>query len=481
MVRMDYVVSQQNYVNPASVIFAMITFITSAVGGTIILLSENAGIYTSLFVLPFCYGLISFMALIYLGGNILKSVVSVLIFGGYFIKMVLTPCLFALGGYESFLGSCVTNQGINKAIIYMCLETAVVLGLAAYLGKRAHKEQETKINFPQYNTKVFNFVVGLLFLFLITAYIAIPVISEIYIFLPFADFNEIAEIQWDNETIIARGSIKRYIYSLFCFIWPVFRIIMPSLMITHFYKKYGMQTKGLICSFLCLILPAILLGGDNIAPFFGIFVGIIVINKLYKKKARTYLIVIGFVALILLGVVFASKVTLMSEWKGATGISVIAQMFHNYFPGFDNYAVMFDMQQDNKSTTLFFDLYYAIPFRETLFGLKGEYIQEIFLNYTKTGGQIVPFMGQLTYYVGPFALMLIVLVVRFAYSMEYKSRLSDNFWMYFICMYVSVYTAMALSTYSVSIYISGIVNVVLPVYIIIKLIEKKRGQQIGEK
>lgn len=481
MVSMERDVSERTRVGLTSVIIAISLLLFSVLSSCYIILSANAGKYNLLFMLPLCYGLISFFAILHIGNCFFRSMVSVLIFGGYFVRMVLTPFLFALGEYESFLGSCVTKYGITNAVIYMCFETVVVLGMAAYLGKHVgEKKNEIKMNFLQYNTRVFNFIIISLFLFLIIAYISIPAISDIYIFLPFANFNEISEIRWDNETIVARGSIERYVYSLFCFLWPVFRIIIPSLMISHFYRKYGVRKKGMFCSFLCLILPAILLGGDNIAPFIGIFIGIIVINKLYGKQARKFLTSIGIVAVILLGIVIASKISSMTAWKGATGISVIAQMLHNYFPGFDNMAVMFDMSQNNKLITLFYDLYYAIPFKETLFGLHGEYIQDVFLNYTGTGGQIVPFAGQLYYYFGPLSLVFLVFFVRLAYKMEYKSRQTDNFWLYFIYMYISVSTAMSLSIYSVSIYIRGLVNVVLPAYLIIMLI-KKRGRKQLEK
>ena len=476
---MDYTVLPYKRIKATGLLFGTIVLLIGVFCGIAILLLDDVGIYDLLFILPFCYGMVSFIAMSFIGGRIWKSIVSILLFGGYFIKMVVTPFLFAMGGYESFLGSCVTEKGIIAAIIYMCLETITVLGLAGYLGRKVNQKFDVKINFPQYNTKVFNWAVCLLFLFLLVAYIAIPAISEIYIFLPFADFSEIAEIRWDNETIVGRGSIERYMYSLFGFLWPVFRMIMPSLLISRSCKKYGTRTGGMFLSFLCLLLPAILLGGDNIAPFIGIFIGIIVIYKLYGKKSVKYLVLAGFFAVGILAIVMLSKLSLMSDWRGATGVSVVAQMIHNYFPGFDNMAVVFDMAQENKLNTLFFDLYYAIPFKETLFGLRGDYIQDLFETYTETGGQIIPFMGQLAYYLGPLSPFILALFVGFAYKMERKAKRSDNFWRYFIYMYISVSTAMSLSIYSVSVYIRDLVNVVLPIYLIIKLIERRRGALNG--
>lgn len=474
------VVSHNKDSNVRDVILAMTMFTVCAVCGIIIALQDNVEVYRLLYLLPFCYGIVAFFALTLRGSYILKSMVSIFLFGGYFIKMVATPTLFAIGGYKSFYSVSMSEKSMDKALLIMCLETVVIFCLMTYYVKQSigHKENELKLK--EYNTRMFNIIVALVFVFLVATYMLIPAISEIYIFLPLADFSEVAEIRWDNETIVARGSMDRYLYSLFCFMWPIFRIIMPSLMITYFYKKLGTRSLGMFMSFLCLILPAILLGGDNIAPFIGILIGVIVINKLYKKKARKYLFVVGIFAAVLLGVVVSSKIELLSKWRGATGVSVFAQMLHNYFPGFDNLAAVFEMSQENKLETLFFDLYYAIPFKETLFGLHGDYIQDIFESYTRTSAQIIPFIGQLSYYLGAFSIVGIVFFVRLAYKMEIHSRQTDNFWKYFICMYLSVNTSIALSIYSLSIYFRGIVNVILPVYIIIKFVEKKRGNRVGK-
>lgn len=441
-----------------------------------ILSTKNAGIYSPLYLLPLCFGLISFFVFLLAGDQILRNMVSLLLVGGYFVKMVLTPFVFAWGDYESFLGASVTKAGIDRAILLMCAETFLVLCMVCHHGRRAEQMTVTEINFPQYNTKVFNAIVGLLFIFLIVAYATVPAISEIYYFLPLADFHELAKIRWDDETIVDRESFQRYIYSLFGYLWPVFRTIMPALMISHFYKKYGLQTKGMILSFACLMLPATLLGGDNIAPFIGVLIGVIVIYKLYKEKARKLLFFISILATVLLWFIVESKMELLTTWKGATGVSVFAQMLHNYFPGFDNLAVVFEMSKENKLSTLFYDVYYTIPFKETLFGFKGEYIQDLFLQYTGTDGQIVPFVGQLAYYLGPLSVVVTGLIVQLAFKAEQKSKRSDNFWEYFIFMYLSVYTAISLSIYSVSIYLRGLVNVVLPAYIIIKFVGRKRSK-----
>ena len=294
------------------------------------------------------------------------------------------------------------------------------------------------------------------------------------------DFSRISKLVWDNETIVARGSIERYVYSLFCFVWPIFRMVIPALLITSIYQKHNASKFSLFLAFGCLIVPALLLGGDNIAPFIGMFVAMMVIIKFYGRRTYKYLVVAAVCVCVPRGIVINSKIVAMTQWRGATGIAVFAQMLHNYFPGFDNMAVIFELGQENMLSTLFFDMYYAIPFRNTLFGLEGKYIQDLFREYTLTGGQIVPFTGQMAYYLGYGAVFITGFFVILAYKAEYKSKITDNFWQYFVNMYFSFYTAMAICIYSFSIYLSGLINVVLPIWIISKTVKRYSLRKVKE-
>ena len=253
------------------------------------------------------------------------------------------------------------------------------------------------------------------------------------------------------------------------------------MLIARFYRRYKNSRFGLALSLCCLVLPFLLLSGDNIAPFIGIIVGVIVIHKLYGRRSLFPITIIGTVTAILLFIVMQSKLVLMESWRGATGVALLAQMFHNYVPGFENFAATLELPKDEVFSTLFYDLYYTIPFKNTLFGLEGEYIQDIYEQYTLTGGQIVPFTGQLTYYLGILAIPIVALFVKLAYNLEKKSKETSNFWFYFFYMYFSLFTALSLSIYSVSIYLRGLVNVVLPVYIIMKVSGIKNARKSGFK
>ena len=105
----------------------LLTLISFVCSYAIILHSKGTDeIYEFLFLLPLCYGITSCVSIFLSTNKVFSSIVSIIIIGGYFIKMVITPLCFALGGHKSFIDGYVTEQAINEAIWLMCLETIVV-------------------------------------------------------------------------------------------------------------------------------------------------------------------------------------------------------------------------------------------------------------------------------------------------------------------------------------------------------------------
>ena len=93
-----------------------------------------------------------------------------------------------------------------------------------------------------------------------------------------------------------------------------------------------------------------------------------------------------------------AKISSLSRWRGKwPRVAIIAQFLNAYLPGFDNMAALLSMENVSKLKTLFFDIYYAIPFKNTLFGLKGENLNDLFNIYVDTGGQIISFGSQIAH------------------------------------------------------------------------------------
>lgn len=442
---------------------------------------NSTDLYRMIIILPFTFAFCSiFTPSIY--RCLLRSPVTLLIVCGYFIRMVIAPTLFCIGNYTSFFPGIIIKENLSKAVVLLCLENLTVFLVSFfYSSKILSQEKSVDLEPEKYNSRVLAFIIVVVITFLSYAYITIPAISTIYYFLPTIKLNELASIKWDNEIIVPRGSITRYLYSLFIFLWPIVRVILPALCISQVYKKYRYRRIGLLLSLSCLFVPSILLGGDNVAPFFGAFLGILVIYRLYRERSKRAIFIIGVIFGLAFLVIISSKMLSFSAWKGATGIANVAQTINAYFPGFENMAVGFAIPSDEKLKTAFFDLYYAIPFRESLFGLQGKYLADLFAEVSSTGGQIVPWGFQIAYYFSIFMSPIITsFFIKVAYKAEIRSNKSNNFWKYYVNMYTSVFLAIAISVYSFSIFFREYVNIILPL-MILSWVGNKRKNTINNK
>lgn len=458
--------------SPLSIFFSIVSLFA---GIFMVLYTKGYSIYSCSCFLPFCFGFISFTAG-YVYRNLSKSPVSIFLLGGYFLRMVIHPFLFCIGGYVSFYNINISSQNVIKAVVLLSLENIIVFIVANYYSRiNINSNNQSEIAPEQYNTRMIGLLLALLGLFLLYAYNAIPSIKSIYFFLPTADYSKLTSINWDNETIVARGSITRYIYTLFMFIWPIVRSILPAFCISQIYSRHGKSPKAIAISMLCLLIPSIFLGGDNIAPFMGAVYGLLVMHRLYGDSINK---IIG-ITCIVFGTAFftilSAKITAFQSWRGANGISSIAQIINAYFPGYENTAIGFSIDDRNKLHTFFYDIYYGIPFKETLFGLSGDNLTTLYTKTSQTGGQIVPWGYQLAHYVSIIGSPIITaLFVSYAYRSESYSKNTNDFWQYYKKMYISVLTALSISIYSFSIYFRSYLNVLLPVMLIIWFGNKKK-------
>lgn len=450
--------------------------ITSTVIGILIIVSmfvvfqfvfdmmNKTNTYEMLWLLPFSFVLGGLLAL---ASSHKDSFIFLILVCGFFIKLVLTPLFFALGNYESFYSSDLISGYIDKAIVFLGVEFIIIVFLTFFVpAQKIGVTQKTRcLNFSNNNGLLF--VTLSLCFFLIFAWFYVPELQEIYYPFYKVDFSDVANIRWDNETIVARGGLKRYVYSLFMFIWPLVRILLPNLLIYKIYAKFGNKKLSLLCSLICLLIPFMILGGDNIAPFMGMLFGLLSIYKLYGRKAIPAMFLLGVGAVLIVTSVFISKMELYTVWRGAKGISVFAQILYSYFPSFDNVALIMGMDVGDKLETLFFDIYSGIPFVNTIFGLDGIRLSDLFAVHARTNGQIEEWGSSIGYYFSYFLSPIISgLFFNLLLKIEMLSRRTQSYWKYFVTSFITVYSAMSMHIYSMSIYCRLIFNIFIPIIII---------------
>lgn len=440
----------------------------------IILFNQNEN-YGLLFLLPLSFLACNLFAF-FLHDRLYRSIPVLIIIASYFTRMVVTPLLFSLGNYQSFYNIIIPGSAMDKACLFMAYEYSIILFTCTFILSRKSLNYTLlqQINISRYNTRKLTLAISLLCLFLVFAYFFVPAISTIYKPIFSTTLSQSTNISWDNEAIVARGGIERYIYSLFTFLWPVTRLLLPSMLIAQIYKRHKVSKKSVFYSTFALLIPFFILSSDNIGPFISVVIALLIIQRLYEDKARPLFFTGSLVLLIALSVVVLAKIESLMAWRGGSGVSILAQMLNAYFPGFENVAITGMIANNNKWNTLFFDLYYAIPFKETLIGLKPVYLQNLFRLTSNTGGQIIPFTSQIAHYCSlALAPFITAFFVRLAINLEQKSKQSDNYWEMFLYTYISILTAMSINNYSFTIYFGALINIALPIKIIMVIARYK--------
>lgn len=450
--------------------FQLSVFFFSCLCGMLVLLfAETNKVYWSIQTLPFVYAITTlFLRKMYV--HVFRSLVTISLLGGFFVQLVLTPVLFAIGGYVSFFGNIATEEGVFYAVVLLSLECFIVLLVANYYVSSTQKYGITEVFIDKSSIGRLNVVVVSLVSFLVFAYFFVPEIQTIYIpFFKYVDFNQLVGINWDNETIVERGGLRRYIYSLFVYFWPIVRMLLQGYLIVLIYDSSfrGLIKRGLVI--ITLLIPSLLLSRDNIAPIIGIIFGMLLNFRIYGKKILLLFCSIMCCGFVLISMMFVSKIVALGNWHGSGGLGSIAYTFQAYFPGFDNIAMVMQVEDSNKFESFFFDIYSVIPFKETLFGLHGDTLYDLMTYIAGKSVQIVPWCANLAYYFTiPGAIFITAWLVKSVYVMEKNFYVTSNFWMAYIYLGLIILLSMGIFTYNPVIVLRSIVNVWLPIFVILK-------------
>lgn len=433
--------------------------------------------YWYIFLLPLTFSIVNvFSSRLY--KRMLNSPVTMILIIFYFIRFCVSPFLFALGGYVSFYPVSFSKGSFFYAIAIMCFELITVFFVA---NKYIDRTVGSKTVFFRQGTSSGSthmfLITFLLLLFVLISYFTVAEIQQVNQFIFNVKWETLSSINYDNETIVARGSIGRYIFSLWSFLWPILRIIIAPLFISFFYNKISRKSISIVLSTGSLVLPCLFIGTDNIAPFIGIALGAITIRHLYGKKANFIIAICLVVATVLIGIVVSSKMIEFQLWRGASGTSLVAQLLNAYFPGIENGALTLDLPKNNYFEHLFFDFYYAVPFKETLFGFSGTRLNDLFNSFVNVKGTIVPFVFQISYYfTGLGGCFVVGVFIRLAYKLEKKAKESNAFWYYYISTYASFLIITSISIYSFSIFFRNVLCIYVPLRVIV-FISKKRNSR----
>lgn len=453
--------------------------VMSLITCAIILMSNAPYGYRNMAFLPLSFLFVSVMySRLYL--EIHKNIAVLLILVGYFIRDVATPLALALGNYTTVFPK-LSSENINTAIFLMMYEVVIVFtGIHLYLLFKRRSKGTIRIadSFAAqtWSYRSFNAVLLLCVLFCIGVFLYIPEIGGLYKPI-FGNSQGIASINYTADQIALRGSLRRVLFTLFTYVLSFIRYVIPAYFIYVIYKKKGDSLKGIILSVPFLVLPFLVVGTTNIEPFLGLLLNMVLVKRLYPRNSqhltRAFLILGGSLVIS----IFGAKMHLIGQSTGNSGFESLSEVLCAYFPGVGNAAATYNIVDINPLKTLFYDFYSTIPFRGSLFGLAGVSLAGLFNESNGIGGNIIPCVSYAEHYLG-FAIAPLVPMSMAVLSLVMHDRAenTNEYWQYFYFVFAMIFLAIAPNMYNSVIYLSWAFGVFLPLLVLTKFIERRRGK-----
>lgn len=448
----------------------LLGFITSL----ILLINQNVPYaYQNLFMLPLIQTILLFLDFTVLYNRKLPSfIISI----SFCIRNIVTPFVMSFGNYIGEFENVSLNT-INEGLLLMIVETIVVwifLFLSDFK-KRNNEENEIKV-FNLDNKKML-ITLSAMFLYIILVFIFIPSALKTY--------SNIFNSEGFHTDVVSQEEIGvtgllRVFYTLFTLIVPLFISILSLTIINYLASKYSKAKIKFIYLFLLVLtscLPVLAMNGSDGFTLITIIVNVIYICYRLPIIRKKIIVFSGLMVSI-----FALLI-IYNRWGDSSQSSTtltLSSLLQAYFPGVGNFSGVFNVSLTDKEKSLFFDVYYMIPFRQTIFGITGDYRSVI--EYTKVNNaisQILPCCGQAFLYIGYLSPIVSCLFVALGQHF-FKRAMNFNNEMKYYYLFLTFYSCLIPVMYNVTIFGSWFLSFFILLKIILRLSSSKNKQGVDK-
>lgn len=429
--------------------------------------------YAWLFLLPLSFAIQSIVfnrVYKYLINNLVVMIVLCV----YFVRNVISPLVLRLSGYYSIVVAN-SESSVICAIVLMIFETTCVFALLYVECKRiATCTVPEKSNFiiKQKSNIFFAFALSLILMFMIISWFTVPEIKHNYITFFNDDVVTLNTIALNEG--VERGGVQRIMLTMFLLLFKIIRIILPTAILIFIKNKFPVKGLGLLISYLVISLQMLMISGNTMDAFIAMVVLFIVLLKLYPKNKKGMLVTGGSGILLVLILLIVGKGNSIAKTNN------LSAFLQAYFPGVCNLAGVFDIPKGlDKVSSLLADIYTTMPFRNSLFNYEASFkTVEIFNIFNSVRGQIIPFIGEAYYYIGLFAPIVPLLIIKIAFIYDKKAKNASNIYEYVTYVYIAIYFSCSTVLYHITILGSYVLSVMIPMLLIIALAHRKNSRGI---
>lgn len=435
--------------------------------------------YKNIAFLPIVFFLCSVIFVV-IYKKLLKNVGLLCLHCLMYIRLVVTPFLMTLAGYNSNFTK-ISENNINNAITLMCYECVTVYFVLAFLVMRSsERDKNLKVIKSEYTLQfrrpnlIFQVIVSAMSFYCVVVWLFIPTCRDLYktVF----EFSDVAftsaEYIISNENV---GSLTRSLQTLFKVFFDIVRIVVPMSILIYFKRRGENPIISIVIGMGFAFLQLFFISQTTARAVLCAFLIIYFLSKLYPEYAKKIIWLAIVASLFVVGIYFAIRFIVGSRY-GSDLIEYLSKIFGAYFGGVDNVAAGANIPEGHEASTFWASLYSAIPFNSTLFGLKVEKLQSIYNTVNLSFGQIPPMIVEGSYYFGTiFAPVLSCICAFGAYHFGERFSKTDSSWYLVSNLFLAILFAISIVMYNEEIILVWLLEWLLPLKILSKLADRERS------
>ena len=419
-------------------------------------------------------------AILSTSGQRSRSVSCMIISVMAFVRYCLLPLVMIAGNFASLMKLNIALTG-NNGILLMAYEALAIFITVALFCKRYDKNaaraaEKAKAKESNISLGMFDGVMVFMILFIVAVAIMIPEVMN-----GFQTIFDMAESDFTTVHYSAAqtqvGTIKRALQTLFSMVFHFVRIMLPLWIIFKMKKNRWSDLIICIISVLFSAVQFVFITSTFAESIISAFVILMMTAYLCPKNRKAMAISIVFMLITIVASFFIVRYsvrTTTNSLYNVNGIKYVSSIANAYLGGIDNVAAIFNVDDTSKWESLFFNLYSAIPFNTTLFGLEGDKLQELYNNANASYGQITPTVASGYYYFGPvFAPVFSVLLTMISLKFDTVADLTDSFWKKTAYKFCMLSFSLGISMYGEAIVLAWFTTWGLPL-ILLSLFSRKK-------
>ena len=359
-----------------------------------------------------------------------NSVVVVIIYTMFFLRMVIVPVIYVASGYTSVIRTASGVQYLNEAVMLVGFEFICVTLFILSSKKIIDITSYSIVTDIDGDIKIKKYVKTIIVILISIGIICILLDKSVLVIVStvFNRFTDTEQMNIKNRQMLIEVKEKSSIvFNLFIQVVFYLQILIPAYVISYVTRKRREQkNKGFILGLLVAFFSVMFVTNDNMNSVCIMLACLLVMFSAYEKKMTKVLPIIATIVVVFIFLFLFRKV---GYDNGKTSLSDISKVLCAYFAAYPNVSTGFAVQYDDKIATFWGDIVAGIPYMMVFFpGFpKSVALYNIAVHgYSGIVNQIMPLISYGYQYLGIFAPLFTIIVYSMALSLEEKYRKTDK-------------------------------------------------------